>query len=172
MKNRPRPCVRAPALQRRFLALALIFSCLPLLAQDRPRVPRKKSIMVKALLAPLREVRSTFVDMVTFRDKAFAVAAWAYVGAYAADMISTRTALQRCSDCFENGALFHGSRSAIHISLAWGGFTATNLLAAHAWKRGAPGPERWAWPAGLAVFGSIHVRAAYLNSCRPFACSK
>jgi hypothetical protein len=69
------------------------------------------------------------VDMVTFRDKTFAVAAWLYVAAYAADMNSTRTALQRCSDCFER-------------------------------------------PVELAAFGSIHVRAAYLNSCRPFACSK
>jgi hypothetical protein len=171
MKNR-RPYVRGPALKTRFLALALIFSCLPVLAQDRPRVPRRKSLVVKVLLAPLREARATFVDMVTFRDKTFAVAAWAYVGAYAADMISTRTALQGYLDCFENGVLFHGSRSAMHISLAWGGFTTANLLTAHAWKREAPGLERWAWPAGLALFGSIHVRAAYLNSCRPFACSQ
>src|SRR4029077_18413049 len=111
MKNRPMPCVRGPALKLRFLALALFFSCLPVLAQDLPSVPRKKSMVVKVLLAPLRVVGSTLVDMVTFRDKTFAVAAWSYVGAYAADMITTRSVFQRCPTCFEVGALFHGSRS-------------------------------------------------------------
>jgi hypothetical protein len=129
-------------------------------------------MVAKVLLAPLREVGSTFVDMVTFRDKTFAVAAWSYVGAYTADMISTRTSFQRCTNCFESGALFHGTRSAVHISLAWGSVTTANLLAAHAWKREARDPERWAWPAGLAVFSSIHARAAYLNSCLPLDCSK
>jgi hypothetical protein len=172
MKIRPMPCERGPTLKTRFLALALIFSCLPVFAQDRPEVPRKKSMVAKVLLAPLREARSTFVDMVTFRDKTFAVTAWLYVGAYAADMINTRSALQRCAACVENGGLLNGSRSAGKVSLVWGGITTANLVAAHEWKRKARDPERWAWPAGLAVFGSIHAREAYLNSCRPLDCSK
>jgi hypothetical protein len=172
MKNRPIPCERGPTLKTRFLAVALIFSCLPVLAQDRLDVPRKKSVVAKVLLAPLREVRSTLVDMVTFRDKTFAVAAWSYVGAYAADMISTHYAFQRCPACIEGGGLFNGSRSVGKISFAWGGVTMANVVAAHAWKRSARDPERWAWPAGLAVFGTMHAREAYLNSCRPFDCSK
>ena len=123
------------------------------------------------LRAPLRQVRATFVDMVTFRDKTFAVAAWSYVSAYAADMISTHYAFQRWAACIEGDGLFNGSRSAGKISFAWGGVTMANVVAAHAWKRNARDPERWAWPAGLAVFGSMP-REAYLNSCRPFDCSK
>jgi hypothetical protein len=172
MKIRPIPCERGPTLKTRFLALALLFSCLPVFAQDRPEVPRKKSTVAKVLLAPLREARSTLVDMVTFRDKTFAVAAWLYVGAYAADMISTHSAFQHCPACVENGGLLNGSRSAGKVSLVWGGITTANLVAAHEWKRKARDPERWAWPAELVAFGSIHAHAAYLNSCLPLICSK
>ncbi len=171
MKNRPIPCERGPTPKTRLLAVALIFSCLPVLAQDRLDVPRKKSVVAKVLLAPLREVRSTLVDMVTFRDKTFAVAG---------------CILRRRLRCrYDQYALRVPALSSPHRG--WWSSTARAPSAKFQsrgrchdgqrrrrarLKRNARDPERWAWPAGLAVFGTMHVREAYLNSCRPFDCSK
>jgi len=148
----------------KLLRLSLLFLLVSLPVFGQSFVPtHHESTIKKVLLAPFKEVGRTAVDMVTFRDKPFAIAAWAYVGAYTADMVSTHTAFSRCLGCVEGGLFARNSRSSGQVTAAWGGVAIANLTVAHLWKREAPTSIKWAWPAGLAFLGTEHALFAYHN---------
>jgi hypothetical protein len=130
-------------------------------AQDQLK-PFSPSVL---LSAPAKEAEHTFANMVHFRDKTFALAGWLYVGAYAADMITTQQTFNRCPVCVEGGSLANGQRSVGKLSLEWGAVGAANLVIAHAWKTHVHKRFLHAlWATGLAYEGTNHVRAAYHNA--------
>ena len=127
---------------------------------EREREPLVKKIF----MAPVREFKSTAIDMITCRDRLFCAAAWSYVGAYAADMITTERVFNRCPTCIEGGPMFTDSRAAGSIAAAWGGVTITNLTFTHFWKRKMKEPVlHQMWPAGLIYQGANHVWGAQHN---------
>ena len=127
--------------------------------------PRSESTARKILLAPVRELKRTAVDMITCRDRVFCGAAWFYVAAYSADMISTNAAFARCPTCIETGLYFHGSRAAGPIAAASGAVTISNLTLAHFWKRRVKEPVLHnVWAGDLTAMTIAHAGAAHHNS--------
>lgn len=118
---------------------------------------------------PLRAAADTFKDVVTFKDKQFSVVALTYIGAYGADMISTKAMFDKCRQlpqvpCTEAGGLFNGTRDSGRIAAAWGGITVANIVIAHEWKKHVKNRFlRDLWSAGMVYQGAEHIDAAVGN---------
>lgn len=118
---------------------------------------------------PFRETANTFKDVATFKDKKFSVAAFTYVGAYGADMISTVVVWDKCSklpqlQCSEGGGFFNGTRDAGRLAAAWGGIAVANIVISYEWKKHIK--NRYIhdlWAAGMVYQGSQHVYGSVGN---------
>lgn len=147
-------------------SLFLALSILPAFAQQRSEVlGKEESTKQVALISPmLHETSQTVSDMIKPHDQAFAAAGFAYLAAYATDMISTKYLIDRCASCVESQTLgLSGSRSVRAIAAVNGLQTVSNLIIAHAWKKHAPKQIRWLWPLPLVAVSYLHIRATYGN---------
>jgi hypothetical protein len=151
------------------LALGLVCS-LPARADILPDKPEPQ-VRHNPITYPLRATGDTFKDVFTFKDKQFSAVALAYIGAYGADMVSTKemfdkfppTPGRRAS--VEGGPFFHGTRDAGRIAAAWGGVTIANIVIAHEWKKHVKNRFlRDLWSTGMVYQSAEHIDAVVRNS--------
>ena len=156
---------------RTLLIIALAFVC-PIAAgadilPDKPEP--QATVHHSPVTYPFRATASTVKDVVTFKDKQFSGAALLYIGAYSADMISTKTIFDKCRQlpqvpCTEAGGLFNGTQDTGKIAAAWGGITVANIVIAHEWKKHVKNRFlRDLWSAGMVYQGAQHIDAAVSN---------
>lgn len=122
-----------------------------------------KKIMKKVALEPVKDTVSTIKDMVTCHDKMFCIAAWALVAAYVTDEVTTERAFLRCKTCVETGTFGGGSRSVLASAAPFGAVAFGNIALAHTIKNSSLGKERYVWPSGIIIEGTIHALAANHN---------
>lgn len=112
------------------------------------------------------EVRDTGSAMI--HDTRFAVVSWTYVGAYAADEVTTAKVFSRCPGCYETGPLANHSRSMGRIAGEWGAVTFANIVISHVWR--AHVHNRFLnglWAGGMAYQTEEHIAQVPQNMSWP-----
>lgn len=140
------------------LLFVLLGISAPLSAQ-----PRLLHVVSRPPVWAAHETWHTMRDMAHYRDPYWSTMAWSLVGAYTADMTSTKLANIHCPSCIEVGPIFKGTHATWNLAIGWGLIDGATLVASHRLNR-----THTAWRSALAAlpaFGvSTHAQAAWHNS--------
>lgn len=100
------------------------------------------------------------------RDPYWATMALAVVGAYTADIITTKMAEDRNPSSIEVGPIFKGTHATWNLALGWGAIDGAALVFSHRLNR-----THTLWGTAIAAstgfIASSHAQAAYSNAGQP-----